>query len=343
MNKRGTTQNKQITQTQEQALHLRKQPMVTQPAPNIRNHFYALLVAIRPRQWTKNVIVFIGVVFAQRMFNMLAFDRAMLAFVAFCLMSSSIYLLNDLHDLENDRMHPTKCMRPLASGALSKPWAKFTIGALLIATAAIVALTFLLPLPSPNDLFAWLGGANVLFALALATYLVLMVLYTVRLKHVVLIDVFIIASGFVLRILAGAVVVPVAISPWLYCVACFLSLFLALSKRRHELLLLQEQASTHRQILKEYSIPMLDQMITIVASGTVMSYSLYTFQGPARHAGMSITIPFVLYGIFRYLYLMYMRMQGGSPEEVLLSDRHMLATVMLCTICILLVLYVLPQ
>ena len=170
-----------------------------------------------------------------------------------------------------------------------------------------------------------------------------MVLYTIRLKHVVLIDVFIIASGFVLRILAGAVVIPVAISPWLYCVACFLSLFLALCKRRHELLLLQEHASTHRQILKEYSIPMLDQMITIVAAGTVMSYSLYTFQRPAGHEGMSITIPFVLYGIFRYLYLMYMRMQGGSPEEVLLSDRHMLATVMLCTICILLVLYVLPQ
>jgi 4-hydroxybenzoate polyprenyltransferase len=199
------------------------------------------------------------------------------------------------------------------------------------------------PLPSSYDIFASLGGANVLFALSLAAYLLLMTLYTVRLKHVVLIDVFIIASGFVLRIVAGAVAIPVAISPWLYCVACFLSLFLALSKRRHELILLQEQASTHRQILKEYSIPMLDQMITIVAGGTVMSYSLYTFQGPTGHDRLSITIPFVLYGIFRYLYLIYMRMQGGSPEEVLLSDRHMLATVMLCTICVLLILYALPQ
>ena len=343
MNKRGTTQNKQITQTQEQASHPPKLPVVTQSTPRIRDEFYALLVAIRPRQWTKNVIVFIGVIFAQRLFNLLAFERAMLAFVAFCLASSSVYLLNDLHDLEHDRMHPIKRLRPLASGALPKGWAKFTIGILLIACAAVVALAFLLPLPSPNDVFAWLGGANILFALTLASYLVLMVLYTVRLKHVVLIDVFIIASGFVLRILAGAVVIPVAISPWLYCVACFLSLFLALSKRRHELLLLQEQASTHRQILKEYSIPMLDQMITIVAAGTVMSYSLYTFRGPAEHDRMSITIPFVLYGIFRYLYLMYMHMQGGSPEEVLLSDRHILATVMLCTICILIVLYVLPQ
>jgi 4-hydroxybenzoate polyprenyltransferase len=155
--------------------------------------------------------------------------------------------------------------------------------------------------------------------------------------------VFIIANGFVLRILAGAVVIPVAISPWLYCVACFLSLFLALGKRRQELVLLQGEASTHRQILKEYSIPMLDQLITITAGGTVMSYSLYTIQGMTGHYRLSITIPFVLYGIFRYLYLVHMHMEGGSPEEVLLSDRHMLATVMLCTICILLVLYVLPQ
>ncbi len=343
LNKRGTTHNNQITQTQEQELHLPNLPIVTQSPPRKWNQFYALLVAMRPRQWTKNVIVFIGVVFAQRMFNMLAVERATLAFVAFCLASSSIYLLNDLHDLENDQVHPTKRMRPLASGALPKAWAKLAIGILLVACGATIALTFLIPLASPYDVFAWLGGANVLFALTLITYLVLMVLYTVHLKHVVLIDVFIIAGGFVLRILAGAVVIPVAISPWLYCVACFLSLFLALCKRRHELLLLQDQASTHRQILKEYSIPMLDQMITIVAAGTVMSYSLYTFQGSAGHDRMSVTIPFVLYGIFRYLYLMYMHMQGGNPEEVLLSDRHILATVMLCTVCILIVLYILPQ
>ena len=332
-----------MTQTQEQALNLPKLPIEAPYTPGLRDQLYALFVAVRPRQWTKNVVVFIGVLFAQRMFNLLAFERAMLAFVAFCLASSSIYLLNDLQDLENDQKHPTKRTRPLASGALPKSWAKSTVGILLFACSALVALTFMMPLSSPHDIFASLGGANILFALTLATYLLLMVLYTVRLKHVVLIDVFIIASGFVLRILAGAVVIPVAISPWLYCVACFLSLFLALSKRRHELILLQEQASTHRQILKEYSIPMLDQMITIVAAGTVMSYSLYTFRGPTGHDRLSITIPLVLYGIFRYLYLTYMHMQGGSPEEVLFSDRHMLATVMLCTICILLVLYVLPQ
>src|SRR5690349_4105739 len=251
-----------MTQTQEPALNPPKLSTVAQYTPGLRDQLYALFVAVRPRQWTKNVVVFIGVLFAQRMFNLLAFERAMLAFIAFCLAASSIYLLNDLQDLENDQKHPTKCMRPLASGTLPKSWAKSTVGILLFACSALVALIFMTPLPSSHDIFASLGGANILFALTLATYLLLMVLYTARLKHVVLIDVFIIASGFVLRILAGAVVIPVAISPWLYCVACFLSLFLALSKRRHELILLQEQASTHRQILKEYSIPMLDQMIT---------------------------------------------------------------------------------
>jgi 4-hydroxybenzoate polyprenyltransferase len=307
------------------------------------SQLHALLVALRPHQWTKNIVVFIGVVFAQRLFNALAFERALLAFGAFCLASSSIYLLNDLLDLENDRQHPVKRTRPLASGILPKAWARLTIGILLLACGSLTALLFMLPLPWQHDIFASFGGANILFSLTLLTYLLLMVFYSIRLKHVVLVDVFIIASGFVLRILAGAVVIPVAISPWLYCVACFLSLFLALSKRRHELVLLQGQASSHRQILKEYSIPMLDQMITITAAGTVMSYSLYTIQGQTGHYRLSITIPFVLYGIFRYLYLVYMHMEGGSPDEVLLSDRHMLGTVMLCTLCIFLVLYALPQ
>jgi len=155
--------------------------------------------------------------------------------------------------------------------------------------------------------------------------------------------VFIIASGFVLRILAGAVVIPVSISPWLYLVTILLSLFLALNKRRHELVLLQGEASNHRQILKEYSLPMLDQMITIVTAATFMSYSLYTFQGPTGNHRLMLTIPFVLYGMFRYLYLVYMRMEGGSPEEVLLRDRHMLGTVVLCVAIIIAVLYVVPK
>ncbi|TMD61434.1 MAG: decaprenyl-phosphate phosphoribosyltransferase [Chloroflexi bacterium] len=230
-----------------------------------KGRILVLMVAMRPRQWTKNLAIFVGLVFAQQLFTFASFERAGLAFVAFCLASSFIYLLNDLLDLENDRHHPTKR------------------------------------------------------------------------------NLFIIASGFVLRILAGAVVVPVSISPWLYLVTILLSLFLALNKRRHELVLLEDRASNHRQILKEYSLPMLDQMITIVTAATIMSYSLYTFQGPTGNHRLMITIPLVLYGMFRYLYLVHMRMEGGSPDEVLLRDRHMLGTVVLCVAIVIFVLYILPQ
>ena len=205
-----------------------------------------------------------------------------------------------------------------------------------------VLILIMFSIPVSHDIYATHGGANVLFALTVVAYLVLMVLYSMHLKHVVLIDVFVIAVGFMLRILAGAVVISVIISPWLYLVTCFLSLFLALSKRRHELTLLQKQASEHRQILKEYSIPLLDQMITIVVTCTLVAYSLYTFEGPTGNQRLIITIPFVLYGMFRYLYLVYVRMEGGSPEEVLLRDRPMLGTVMVCAILIIAVLYLLP-
>lgn len=303
----------------------------------------AIIIAMRPRQWTKNFAVFVGIIFAQRLFSAPSLERTILAFATFCLASSTIYLLNDLLDLENDRQHPTKRHRPLASGRLPIPWAIAAIGVLLLGCAGLTTAIFFVPIPQQSDIYASYGGANLLFALTIATYLILMVLYSVRLKHVVLIDVFIIASGFVLRILAGAVVIPVSISGWLYLVTCLLSLFLALSKRRHELVLLQGQASTHRQILKEYSIPMLDQMITIVATTTIMAYSLYTVQGTTGSHRLIVTIPLVLYGIFRYLYLVYMRMEGGSPEEVLLRDRHMLGTVMLCTVLIFVILYILPR
>ncbi len=306
-----------------------------------RSRIFALIKAMRPRQWTKNLSLFVGLVFAQQLFTLTSFERATLAFVAFCLASSVIYLLNDLLDLENDRNHPVKRLRPLASGRLPISWAIVTIGILLGLCAGITSLLFTIPVSTDN--FARLGGANLLFIFTIATYLILMVFYSIRLKHVVLLDVFIIASGFVLRILAGALVIPVSISPWLYLVTILLSLFLALNKRRHELVLLQGEASNHRQILKEYSLPMLDQMITIVTAATFMSYSLYTFQGPTGNHRLMLTIPFVLYGMFRYLYLVYMRMEGGSPEEVLLRDRHMLGTVVLCVAIIIAVLYVIPK
>ncbi len=254
----------------------------------------AVLQSMRPRQWTKNLALFVGLVFAQQLFSLTSFKRVFVAFVIFCLASSSIYLFNDLLDLERDRQHPIKSKRPLASGDLPIPWAIVTIGILILGCAGLTLFLFS-------------------------------------------------TGGFVLRILAGTVVIPVMISPWLYLVTILLSLFLALSKRRHELVLLQGDASNHRQILKDYSLPLLDQLITIVTAATIMAYSLYTFQGPTGNHRLMITIPLVLYGMFRYLYLMYMRMEGGSPEEVLLRDRHMLGTVVLCTAVIIIVLYGLPR
>ena len=330
-----------------------KQPVQQQATPStdtgiatplpVGGRILALFRAMRPRQWVKNLALFVGIVFAQRLLSLPVFERAVIAFVVFCLASSVVYLLNDLLDLENDRQHPVKSKRPLASGALPASWAIVAMGVLLLMCAGLIALIFFIPIAGQPDIFAGYGGASVLFALTVVAYLLLMALYSVRLKHVVLLDVFVIASGFVLRILAGTVVLPVVISPWLNLVTILLSLFLALNKRRNELVLLQGQASSHRQILKEYSVPLLDQLITIVTAATLMAYSLYTFQSSTGNHHLMITIPFVLYGMFRYLYLVHMRMEGGSPEEVLLRDRHMLATVVLCAALIIIVLYILPQ
>jgi 4-hydroxybenzoate polyprenyltransferase len=340
MEKTIVTQEKQSV---EQQVTFSTTARVTSVPLPVGGRMLALVRAMRPRQWVKNLALFVGIVFAQRLLAPPILGRAVLAFVIFCLASSVIYLLNDLLDLENDRQHPVKSKRPLASGALPASWAVGAIGVLLLVCAGLIALVFFIPIDGQRDIFATYGGASVMFALAVAAYLLLMTLYSVRLKHVVLLDVFIIASGFVLRIVAGTVVLPVVISPWLYLVTILLALFLALNKRRNELVLLEDQASNHRQILREYSVPLLDQMITIVTAATLMAYSLYTFQSPTGNHHLMITIPFVLYGMFRYLYLVHMRMEGGSPEEVLLRDRHMLATVVLCVALIILVLYILPH
>lgn len=301
----------------------------------------SLIASLRPRQWTKNLAVFVGIVFAQQLFILASLERAVLAFVAFCCASSFVYVFNDLRDRENDRLHPVKRSRPIASGALPVSWALAAMGVLLLICGGIVALVHFLPEAGEFDIFSELGGSDVLFALAVLAYIGIMILYSVYLKHVVLIDVFVIAGGFVIRVLAGVVVIPVSISPWLYLVAILLALFLALNKRRHEITLLEEQAGSHRRILADYSLPMLDQLITIVATATVISYSLYTFQGTTGKHSLMITIPFVLYGMFRYLYLVHMRQEGGSPEEVLLRDRHIQGTVILCVAIVMLVLYVL--
>ncbi len=328
--------------------------------------FWYLLKALRPRQWSKNLLVFAGLVFAQRVLDIEALGRATGAFVVFCLLSSLVYLVNDLGDLESDRQHPTKRYRPLASGKLAAPVAVAGAAALgLLATALTVALVIwpaavgpgqslhvslapfqvkvvsnpALPAESQYGLLGNLGAGQLLFPLVAASYVALNLAYTYRLKHVVIIDVFCIAGGFVLRALAGAVVIPVPISSWLYLCTILLSLFLALGKRRQELMLLDASASLHRRILQEYSTQLLDQMITIVTAATVMAYSLYTFQGTPGNHRLMITIPFVLYGLFRYLYLIYMRQEGGSPEEVLLRDKHILGSVALCVLTTLALLY----
>lgn len=326
-----------------------------------------LIKGMRPRQWTKNLPIFVGITFAGHLLNGMSLARAMTAFVVFCLLSGATYLINDLADLEQDRIHPTKRLRPLASGRLSKAAAYIGIGATLLLALAGTALLIALPLPASHtiyhlalrlwpphatlvaghtlllsDAYAAYGGSGVLFAILAATYFVLMLAYTFRLKHVVLLDIFAIAAGFVLRAMAGAVAVAVHISPWLYLCAILLSLFLVLGKRRQELLSLEHNASAHRPILSEYTPQLLDQLILVVTSATIMAYSLYTFQGETGDQRLMVTIPFALYGIFRYLYLVYARGEGGSPEEVLIRDAHVRWSVVLCAITVALVLYVLP-
>jgi 4-hydroxybenzoate polyprenyltransferase len=321
---------------------------------------------MRPRQWTKNLLVFAGLVFAQRVLDFGALGRAVGAFVLFCLLASLVYLINDLSDLESDRQHPTKRYRPLASGKLSVPLA--IAGAVVLAVLATALTVVLVIWPggvgagesvhlslvpfqislvpaaplgpaSQYGVLGNLGGGRLLFAVVAAGYVLLNLAYTFRLKHVVIVDVFCVAGCYVLRAVAGAAVIPVPISPWLYLCTILGSLFLVLGKRRQELVLLDADASLHRRSLEEYSPQLLDQMMTIVTSATVMAYSLYTFQGTTGNHRLMLTIPFVLYGIFRYLYLIYMKMEGGSPEEVLLRDKHILGAVVLCVLTTMALLY----
>lgn len=263
-----------------------------------------LFISLRPRQWTKNAAIFIGLIFSLNLRRTDMVATTMAAFVIFCLLSAGVYLINDLIDCERDRLHPIKCHRPLASGALPKSIALVAAG--------------LLPLVSLPAAFL-LSPA---FGLAASAYLLLNLVYCVQFRNMVIIDVFSIAAGFMIRVVAGAVVIAVPISPWLYVCTILGALFLGFSKRRHEIVLLSDNAGDHRAILEEYSPALLDQMITIVTSSLIMGYSLYTFSAenlPKNHA-MMLTIPFALYGIFRYLYLVHQKEGGGRPEEILLGD-----------------------
>jgi len=286
----------------------------------------ALVKAMRPKQWVKNGVIFAPLVFDRQLGlnNLLPFLRTAAGFVIFCLLSGVIYLFNDIEDLEADRRHPQKRNRPIASGELPVSAARFAIVSLLV---IIFPLAYLL---SPA------------FAAVALAYLLLNLAYSKWLKHITLIDVFSIALGFVLRVAAGVTLIHVArFSPWLYVVTTLASLYIGFGKRRAELVLLEKVANDHRKVLGGYTVPLLDQYIVIISAMTIAAYSLYTFSAPNlpdNHA-MMLTIPFVLYGFFRYMYLVQTRGFGGAPEDVLFSDRPLQATILLWGAAILFIFY----
>jgi 4-hydroxybenzoate polyprenyltransferase len=279
---------------------------------------------MRPKQWTKNLVVFGGLVFAQKLLEPPYLLKALAAFALFCLLSGAVYLLNDIMDVERDRLHPLKRLRPLASGRLSLPLAGS-------ACAILMAISLLL---------SWF--LQPAFFFAALSYLLLQFFYTLWLKNVVILDVFCISAGFVIRTVAGALVIGVAISNWLIICAVLLALFLGLSKRRHELVVLENNAASHRSILAEYSPYLLDQMMAVVTASTVMSYCLYTMwpETVAKFGPhLPLTVPPVLFGIFRYLYLVHQKEGGGAPERVLLSDIPLLLSVLLWGLGVFLIVY----
>jgi 4-hydroxybenzoate polyprenyltransferase len=284
-----------------------------------------LLLSVRPEQWTKNLLVFAGLLFGLKLFNLPAVFAASGAFVIFCALSGAIYLINDVSDRESDRQHPLKARRPIASGAVSTSTA--------IATAIILVLAGL----------AAAFGINVRFGVVAAAYVTLQALYSGPLKHIVIIDVLTIAAGFVLRAVAGAEAVNVDISHWLLVCTILLALFIVLAKRRHELTLLADGATSHRPILSEYSPYLLDQMISVVTASTLIAYVFYTISPETQQKfgtpWLGLTIPFPLYGIFRYLYLVHQRKGGGSPADLLLTDRPLLACVALWALSVTLIIY----
>jgi 4-hydroxybenzoate polyprenyltransferase len=285
----------------------------------------SLIVSIRPHQWTKNLFVFAGLIFGERLFDPAAATAAGIAFIAFCALSSAVYLLNDIRDRDADRLHPVKRRRPIAAGDLSVPFAA-AIALILAGTGATLAF-----------------GLSRNFGIVAMTYLALNLLYSSLLKHVVILDVLVLSMGFVMRAWGGAVAVEVAFSHWLLLLVLLLALFLALSKRRAELVALADDAKAHRRSLAEYSPYLLDQMIGVVTASTLIAYAFYTID-PETVAKFGTdhllwTVPFPLYGIFRYLYLVHQREGGGNPSEMLLTDKPLLACVALWGAFVIAIVY----
>ncbi|MFQ5942178.1 MAG: decaprenyl-phosphate phosphoribosyltransferase [Anaerolineales bacterium] len=291
----------------------------------MREMLKAFIRAMRPRQWVKNVFIFAALAFDEQLTQSEPLLRTIAGFVLLCLISSAVYILNDVADVEADRQHPIKRNRPVAAGQMS---ISLALGFAIVLAAFSLALSFAL-----ETNFGWI----------VALYFVLNLFYSFWLKHMPIIDVMLIAAGFVLRVAAGVVLIEVArFSPWLYVCTTLLALIIGFGKRRAEIILLAEGANSHRKVLDGYTIGFLDQLIVVVSASTIMAYSLYTFSAlnlPSNHL-MMLTIPFVVYGVFRYLYLIHVENAGGAPEELFLTDRPLLATLLMWGLLAILILYI---
>ena len=284
----------------------------------------ALFKTMRPRQWTKNVFIFAALVFDKQLFIVESFSRTLAGVVLFCLISSCVYILNDIVDVEADRKHPEKKNRPIPSG-------KLPINVAWVVLIVLVIVTFVLA-----------GFLSPAFEAVIISYFIINIAYSKWLKHIPIVDVLVLATGFVLRVHAGVTLIQVErFSPWLYVLMTLLSLFLGFGKRRAELALLAHGAGSHRKVLDGYTLPLLDQYIMIVSGTTIVAYSLYTFSAPnlPENNSMMLTIPFVMYTIFRYLYLIQVKHAGGAPEEILLSDRPFQIALTLWGLAVLAVFY----
>ncbi len=297
------------------------------------NTFSALLRSLRIRSWTKNLFVFAGILFANLWNDPEAVGLTALGALGFCLLSSSVYLINDIADRKRDINHPEKKNRPIASGVLSVPMA--LAAAILLATGVLCVSWILAPT----------------YAMVLSVYFVMQLCYSIKLKHVVILDVLIIATGFVLRAIAGVTLAmdagfnQVSISYWLIVCTFFLAIFLAFAKRRSEVISLGKDAADHRKILEEYSIPLLDEMMGIATAASIIGYSIYTVSERTLElvsTRLWLTIPFVTYGVFRYLYLIHIKGHGGSPDRLLLQDRPLLINILLWVVTVALSLTLYP-
>lgn len=283
---------------------------------------YHLIISLRPKQWIKNLFIFAPLVFGEKLTDSIFFLKVFLGFILFCLLAGGGYLINDIIDKEKDKIHPLKSKRPIASGSLKN---SFCLSLAMFLMGISIFLSYFL---------------SINFTICLLFYLLLSLSYSIWLKRVVIIDILALSCGFVLRVIAGAFIIDVSISLWLFICTMLISLFLILSKRRHELVLLEDDASSHRPILSEYSPSFIDEMTSAITGATIVAYSLYAFQMRDKFGKfLPFTIPFVLYGIFRYLYLVHQKKRGGSPEIDITQDKPLIINICLWIISVLLIIY----